>query len=261
VTGPRDMIFSLYSQSDCAAGFLKAQNIPDVLVNNGLFNQSVLDYDNYGYDGRRLWLKVTVSNTHVSCQEITPVPLAMGLVPNALIWGNSPKSILTVMNDNEHGLPALEGYSRALTGSSVGLRGISSSPGGIGVEAIGGYGHYGAALSILGSIKVNFAGIGTDTPVFIHQVNTAVGGNICQVQNYSTVIDNKVVNGIEDAMLIVTPNYGPKNGGTAPAVGIPAVYYDADNECGKGAGRWVIYNLNAQPQTNNSRFNVMAVVP
>jgi len=261
VTGTRDMIFSLYSQSDCAVGFQDAQAITDVSVNNGLFNQSVLESSN-SYTGKRLWLRVTVNNTHVSCQEITPVPLAMGLVPNAYIRGDSQAATLYAVNANDAWGVGLEGRYLPQTGGGIGLWGASNSPDGTGVLAYGGYGTYGAALEIqAGAIKVASAGIGSGTPVFIHQVNTAVGGNICQVQNYSTVIDNKIVNGVSGAILIVTPNFGPNNTGTAPAVGIPAVYYDATNQCGKGSGRWVIYNLNVQPQTNNSLFNVMAVVP
>jgi hypothetical protein len=61
-----------------------------------------------------------------------------------------------------------------------------------------------AALWISGSIKVPSAGIGTNTPVFIHKVNTAVGGNLCQGQNYGTVIDNSLINGLPGAILIVT---------------------------------------------------------
>jgi hypothetical protein len=108
---------------------------------------------------------------------------------------------------------------------------------------------------------VQNANIGTDTPVFIHKVNTAVGGNLCAIQNYSTVLDNPIINGVPGAILIVTPNFGANDTGKAPAEGIPAVYYDATNQCGQGAGRWVIYNLNKQAQTNNSLFNVMAVLP
>ena len=107
----------------------------------------------------------------------------------------------------------------------------------------------GAALRIeSGGVRVTGASTGTPTPVFIHKVDTAVGGNLCAIQDYSTVIDNKIINGVPGAMLIVTPNYGPKSTGTAPAFGIPAVYYDSLNECGKGAGRWVIYNLNTHPR-------------
>jgi hypothetical protein len=118
----------------------------------------------------------------------------------------------------------------------------------------------GPAILIDGGISVEGAGIDSDTPVFIHKVNTAT--NICSgsiIQLYSTVIDNPFTNNQPNAILIVTPNFGANNVGVAPAVGIPAVYYDATNQCGKGTGKWVIYNLNTVAQVNNSMFNVMVV--
>ena len=259
VTGIRDMIFALFKQDACAGGLLGAQNITDVLVNNGLFSVPVeINPDPTPYDGQRLWLRVEVNNTVVSCQEILPVPYAMGLKPGASVIGNLDGPILKVINYHTNsGIIVGDGY-----GQGIGVIGVSETNGGTGVVASGGWLGTGSALAIsAGGIKVIGAGMGTQTPVFIHKVNTAAGGNICQGGVHATVIDNKIINGIPGAMLIVTPNYGPRNSGTAPAVAIPAVYYDALNECGKGAGRWVIYNLTGTPQNNQSLFNVMAVVP
>lgn len=143
ITGTRDMIFSLYSQSDCAAGFLEAQTIPKVPVNNGLFNQSVLEENHY-YRGQRLWLRVTVNNTHVSCQEITPVPLAMSLVPNALIMGDLNGKILYVENKSGGQYAgAIVGSSTSTTQGGTGVLGLAEGIYGVGVYAAGGYSHGG----------------------------------------------------------------------------------------------------------------------
>ncbi len=133
---------------------------------------------------------------------------------------------------------------------------IGNSDTGIGVVA---WSNSGVALVIHGGIKVDGSGIDSDTPVFIHKVNTASGGNICSIQSYSTVIDNPITNNQPDAILIVTPNFGANNTGLNPVNAFPAVYYDATGQCGKGTGKWVIYNISTTPQVNNSLFNVIAV--
>jgi hypothetical protein len=138
--------------------------------------------------------------------------------------------------------------------NGTGVVGLSST--GVGVVASS---LSGTAILIDGGISVAGAGVDSDTPLFIHKVVTGSGGNICSLQAYSTVIDNPFTNNEPDAILIVTPNFGANNAGVAPAVGIPAVYYDATNQCGKGTGKWVIYNLNSVAQVNNSMFNVMVV--
>jgi hypothetical protein len=172
-----------------------------------------------------------------------------------------------VENTSTTGPAAIAGVNQGRTGvlgtstNGEGVWGLATSPSGTGVRAAG-TGN-GAALSIEhGNIKVYYAGIGSETPVFIHQVKTGAGGNICSGQAYGTVIDNALIDGNPNAILIVTPSYGPNNAnGHAPAVGIPAVYYDVSGTCGKGAGKWVIYNLNSVAQTDQSLFNVLVVVP
>ena len=172
---------------------------------------------------------------------------------------------------------AIEGVS---TGSGVGLQGSSANGAGIsgwstnmiGITAQTNTANFPAlmatgwtstspALEINGSFHVTDAGIDTDTTVFIHRVNTASGGNLCASQAYSTVIDNPIINSEPGAILIVTPNYGSNTSGVGPAIGIPAVFYDSANTCGKGNNKWVIYNLNGTAQTNNSMFNVLVVLP
>jgi len=284
VNGSCDMRFSLFDSYATQQG--TTLTFTNVLVNNGLFTVA----PNFGnqYPGDERYLKIEVACPPGSAystfdlQLLTATPYALGLKPGAIISGTTAPAL--EINANSAGDVALSvsnmtsdnwstgiwggawtgrgvvGYSVAYTGTGVGVWGITNSPTGTGIAAQGS--GAGAALALHGgNIKVVGAGVGTSTPVFIHQVTTGTGGNICNIQSYSTVIDNSLINGNPNAILIVTPNYGANNTGTAPAVGIPAVYYDATNQCGKGAGRWVIYNLDSTPQTNNSLFNVMAVIP
>ena len=112
-----------------------------------------------------------------------------------------------------------------------------------------------------GGIRVGGAGIGTSTPVFIHQVVTGGGGNnICATRSFATVIDNPVINGNPDAILIVTPNYGLISGGVS-VLGPYAVFYDDANVCGFGNDKWVIYLISTAALNNGALINVMAVNP
>lgn len=103
---------------------------------------------------------------------------------------------------------------------------------------------------------------------FTHQVKTSdPGGNLCikgsYVQYYSTVIDHSQLNGNPDAILFVTPNYGlASSGHMGPATEPYGVYYDNIDQCGFGAGKWVIYNYASPTALNNGQlFNVMMVLP
>jgi hypothetical protein len=279
-TGNCDMQFKLYDAA--IGGNLLGTVTPlplPVVVTNGLFTTSI-DFGDQFQGGYR-YLEPLVSCPagsspsfqSLGLQGIYPAPYALSLRPGAIIESSATDppldktiGVLWVNNRSAYAQAGVRGSSDHGAGvwgegGLSGVRGEAFSPIGVGVEAVG-PGGSGVALKIQnGGIRVFQAGIGTHTPVFIHKVNTAIGGNLCAIQNYSTVVDNALINGRQDAILIITPNFGPNNNGTAPAVGIPAVYFDATNQCGHGFGRWVIYNLNSQAQTNNSLFNVMAVVP
>jgi len=159
-----------------------------------------------------------------------------------------------------YGVEGESTHGTGVSGSSLDGTGVIGYGGsGIGVYAHSNIG--GTAIAIDGIIRVQDAAINSATPVFIHKVNTAAGGNLCASQAYSTVIDNFITNNQPNAILIVTPNYGSNTSGVGPAIGIPAVFYDAANTCGKGNNKWVIYNLNGAAQVNNSMFNVIVVLP
>jgi hypothetical protein len=133
-----------------------------------------------------------------------------------------------------------------LTGIGHGLWGQAYGVGGVGVHALG-PSTFGTALQIQnGAIKVPNAGIGSQTPVFIHRSNA---GNISA--NY-TIIDHPQTNGDPNAILIITPNWNPGGlGGTYNTNPIGVFYHGSD--------RWAIFNQNLAAMTVSQSFNVLVV--
>jgi hypothetical protein len=122
-----------------------------------------------------------------------------------------------------------------------------------------------------GNIQIHNAGVDTLTPLFMHQVITGAGvsgtPNTCApfgVVKYATIIDNSLINGNSDAILIITPNFRKSNNSqsnsTGPAKDIPGVFYSVSGGCGN-INKWVIYNLNAAAMVDNTFYNVMVVTP
>lgn len=168
------------------------------------------------------------------------------------------------LSKTENGVLGFSDANSAVSGISAswhGVAGRTHSNTAAGVYASGSSSS-GIALKIAqGGITIEGAGESTATPVFVHKVVTGGAGNLCAIQPYASVIDHPLTNGCSDTILIVRPNYGANDTGVAPAPGGYAVYYDATDQCGKGAGKWVIYNLDATALTNNSRVNVLVVNP
>jgi hypothetical protein len=143
--------------------------------------------------------------------------------------------------------------------TGAGVVGATGNINGVGVYAAGAGPSSTALLIAGGGIRVAGAGIGESTPVFIQQVDTSSGGNICVTRAFATVIDNPFINGKSDAILIVTPSYGSISGGVG-VQGPYAVFYDDANVCGFGSGKWVIYLISGDPLNNGVLINVMAVL-
>ena len=234
-------------------------------------------------------------------QPLTAAPYALSLRPGALVQGSSLSTNgagLKVVNSYtpEQGIWAVLGAesghlssaASAVRGDSlgnIGVVGVSDADYGVygfsqnfhgvvgdtdddsgasaGVYALGaGNVNQSIALGISsGGIKVNHAGVNTDTPLFIHKVATGGGGNVCTGGAWASTIDYELINGNPDAILLLTPNNGPYSGGTTPLNSIPAVFYDNTNFCGHGAGKWVVYNLALAALPNNAMYNVLVVVP
>ena len=150
VNGNRTMDFFIYRSSDCETGKAWDITIPDVKVDNGLFTVK-LDAATYLFNGQAYWLKAIVGGVPLGCQEILPVPYAIGLVPGARVAGEIlKKPVLFVAND-------------AGSEFSAGLTAQSRSPDGAGLVGIGfngGYGvygisHFGVAVGADGPIMSN----------------------------------------------------------------------------------------------------------
>jgi hypothetical protein len=120
VDDPRDMAFRFYSNSGCTTQVqsITQNNVP---VDQGIFSVK-LPVAPAHFNGQGLWLRVVVEgNILVSCEEIIPVPYALGLRPGVdVIGSNSNDSTVYVSNT-------------ATTGASSGVYGKSSSPSGSGV--------------------------------------------------------------------------------------------------------------------------------
>ncbi|HEY76705.1 MAG TPA: hypothetical protein G4O00_11090 [Thermoflexia bacterium] len=84
VTGSRDMIFRLYSDSSCTIQVSNEITKTGVQVTDGLFSVD-LEVDPDNFNGQALWLEVEVGGTKIGCQEILPVPYALSLRPGAVI--------------------------------------------------------------------------------------------------------------------------------------------------------------------------------
>ena len=91
------MTFGLYNVS--TGGTALATDTHQVNVIYGLFNTGI-DFDQDYFDGRELWLGVTVGTDSEMTprQELRPVPYALSLVPGAKIIGSVSGHVLEVKN-------------------------------------------------------------------------------------------------------------------------------------------------------------------
>jgi hypothetical protein len=99
-----------------------------------------------------------------------------------------------------------------------------------------------------GAVRVEGAGVGSSTPVFIHRATAA------NTAGHVTTIDHPHSNGQPNAILIVTPNFNPGGAGGTYNTSAIGVYYTA--------GKWTIFNqITTTPITIGAAFNVMVVKP
>ena len=116
------------------------------------------------------------------------------------------------------------------------------------------------AIRAEGGLRWGGTGVNSTTsPAFTHQA--IFGTNTCDT-NTRTVINHPLLNGNPNAVIVMTPNFGDQNTGTAPPRGPTGVYY-SNGAGGCTANRWVIYQLAVTPETLNNgvRFNVWFVLP
>jgi hypothetical protein len=125
------------------------------------------------------------------------------------------------------------------------------------------------AIRASGGLRWGGTGVNSTTsPAFTHQVDTGVSGNTCSggsgIANSRTAINHPLLNGNPNAVIVMTPNYGPSASGVAPPRNPLAIYYNnsgADGNC--AANRWVIYDVTTTPASlnNGAKFNIWFVLP
>lgn len=106
VNGTRDITFRLYSNSTCTTQVGADIVKTGVSVVNGLFTVA-LDVGAYTFSGDGVWMSAVVGGTAIGCQEILPVPYALGLRPGTQIAGASSNFLMPVLaaisNSGEYG--------------------------------------------------------------------------------------------------------------------------------------------------------------
>lgn len=269
--GTYDMQFQLWDAESGGSQVGSTISVNDVDVDQGLFNVR-LEVNSADFDGQALWLRVRAREDGGSWdpwmtprQQILPAPYALSLRPGADIeYDDALAPDLTVRNGYPGGVwlvskKAIAGWTSdgvavwGAAGAGQGVYGISTSPNGVGVYAEGS-GSTGTALKVRdGAIEVDGAGLGTDTPVFIHE---ATAGNITCGLNHCTQIDHPLTNGDPDAILIVTQNWNPEGvvAGTYNDHPI-GVWYDSSDS------KWEIFNQDFAAMPAGAAFNVLVVKP
>jgi hypothetical protein len=150
VTGGRDMVFQLYSNSACTTTVGGAISKPGVAIDGGIFGVE-LPVPVGSFNGQGLWLGIEVEGTAVGCQEILPVPYALSLRPGARIEGEQPNwdalhAVNTATSGQSYGIygrsyaslgRGVYGYASTASGETYGVYGRSDSASGAGVYARG----------------------------------------------------------------------------------------------------------------------------
>jgi hypothetical protein len=285
------MSFSLFSEDSCNTFITGIVEINDVPVDNGLFSVQ-LDFDPSVFTGQILFLEVEVEGTAIACQEILPVPYALSLRPEAIISTESTDSYASAatgevssttpgsysaglrgINNGTGGsgigvygsqdgggwgvFGQVDGNGRGVYGyaegdTGIGVYGASIGTNGVGVYAQGGGTSSYALMLNNGAIGVNGAGVGTSTPVFIHQ---ATNSNIACGFSQCTVIDHPLTNGDPNAILIVTHNFTPGGGsGLSDSHAVGVQYLSTSS-------KWAIYHLDLTAMFEGTAFNVLVVKP
>jgi hypothetical protein len=134
VTGSRIMTVRLYSNNSCSA-LLATVPLGSVPVTNGRFSVAV-PVPGQLFNGQGVWLRLDVAGTLMACQEVLPVPYALGVRPGAYVRGatsgvNLGQAIVNVENTAASYLGTTNGiYVHTATSSAV-----RASSGGMGVYA------------------------------------------------------------------------------------------------------------------------------
>jgi hypothetical protein len=146
LSGTYTMTFRLYDVVSGGAALDTDTNT--VEVTDGLFNTNI-DFNQSYFDGRALWLGITVGGDEemTQRQELKPVPYALSLVPGARIDGSVSGSVLEINNtETGAGVHGVYGETSGNWGWASGVYGKATEDYAIGVTGRntgGGAGVYG----------------------------------------------------------------------------------------------------------------------
>ncbi len=234
-----NIVFNLYDGSSALLWTSATRSVTPI---NGLFTVYLGDGSDPDLNRYTLAGVASIGVTVGSDPEMTP---------------RQPLNTLVGYSNNSAGVIGSSSSDIGVFGSSntyIGVLGRTTSLSSVGVFAYGA-GPSGTALEIFnGGIKVPGAGVGTNTPVFIHK---ATSGTIHLGATQRTYIDHPLVNGDPNAILIITHNSNPGNVAYNATIDPTGVYYDASYL----GGRWCIFTLNGNPIAVDSYFNVLVVKP
>jgi len=255
-SGECDMTFELWDGDEGYGGDkIYTFSVSPVQVTNGLFSVDV-DFGPIAFTGEYRSIKpgfecpAGSGETYYALpQPIRAVPYALSLRPGAEISGVGTETTLSVRNEStEMAIYAHSDYGTAIMANAWG----SDAP------ALSAYSLWGNALQITkGGFEVDGAGVNTETAAFIHEVRS---DNDCDGFPYITTIDNSLINGNPDAILLVTYRDAIETPVRHP-VGVSYLTFDL---CGPGsANHWLIYDLTETPSPLifGQQFNVWTVLP
>ncbi len=175
VTGARNLIFRLYSNSACAVQVGGDISKPGVVLTDGVFSVA-LDVDQAWFNGRGLWLKVFVGAVGLGCQELLAAPYALSLRPGAQMSASTSDNILQLANSYTAGTSgsALYATSAAPTAPTVAGYHSGDGPGIYGYTA----GAYPAVEGMHGGNGSAVAGyVSAPAAIGVLGVNTSNGGS------------------------------------------------------------------------------------
>ncbi len=292
VTGSRDMSFSLYADEDCIfyiSGIVEVNNVP---VEEGLFNvQLDFDHSYFTGQRLFLEVEVEGNaigcleilpvpyalslrpGAEIATESTEDYAVALTGVVSSTNPGIFSAGVRGINNGTGgsgigvYGSQAgwgwgvygqVNGSGKGVVGiangeTGIGVWGLANGANGVGVYAQGSGSPTGTALMLNnGNIRVNGAGLGTSTPVFIHQ---ATADNIACGFDQCTVIDHPLTNGDPNAILIVTHNFTPAGGSGANDQNPVGVQYLSTSS------KWAIYHINLTPMLEGTAFNILVVKP
>ena len=255
-SGECDMTFQLWDGDEGSGGvMLNAITLTPVNVISGLFSVD-LDFGSEFFTGEyrsivpgfRCPAGIGITY-YLQSQSIRAVPYALGLRPGAKIIGSGTDTTFSVRNDyTGTAIYAHSDFGTAMIANSSG----DEAP------ALSAYSLWGNALQIAkGGFEVEGAGVNTNTAAFVHEVSS---DNDCDGFPYITIINNSLINGDSNAILLVTyrDTYGTP---VRHPIGVSYLTFDL---CGPGsASHWIIYDLaeTPSPLVFGQQFNVWTVRP